>query len=89
MVLMAYRCDICEKKTHSGRMNKHHRGVAGQRWTHRAQRVIRSFKPNLHWVTLPLDGTMTRMRACTRCIKRIKFDNAKSAVEATPLVATT
>jgi ribosomal protein L28 len=84
---MAYRCEVCDKKTHAGRSNRHHKGVAGQRWTHRAQRTIREFKPNLHWVTLPVSGTLTRMKACTKCIKRIKFDN-KKALAATTVNAT-
>jgi ribosomal protein L28 len=76
---MAYRCDVCDKKTEAGRNNRHHKGVAGKRWLHRAQRTLRQFKPNLHWITLPLQGTPTRMRACAKCIKRVKFDNKKAA----------
>lgn len=76
---MASRCDICEKKGSMGRSHTHHTGVAGGQWKKRAQTTIRSFKPNLHWVTLPVNGVATRIRACTRCIKRIKFDLAKRA----------
>lgn len=83
---MAYRCDLCDKKTHAGRRNRHHPGVAGQRWKHRAQRTIRVFKPNLHWITLPLNGASTRVHACTKCIKRVKFDLRKK--EASSVVAT-
>lgn len=71
---MAYRCELCDKKTRAGRQHTHHAGVAGGQWKKRAQTTIRTFKPNLHWVTLPVKGVMTRMKACTRCIKRIKFD---------------
>lgn len=82
---MAYRCDICDKKTMAGRQNRHHPGVAGQRWKHRAQTTLRDFKPNLHFVTLPINGALTRVRACAKCIKRVKFDS-KKAQEVTPVV---
>lgn len=84
---MAYRCDICDKKTEAGRNNRHHKGVAGKRWLHRAQRTLRSFKPNLHWVTLPISGNATRIRACAKCIKRVKFDNKKATEVQTPVAA--
>lgn len=76
---MAYRCDICEKKTHAGRSHTHHTGVAGGQWKKRAQTTLRSFAPNLHWVTMPMNGTLTRVRACTNCIKRVRFDLRKDA----------
>lgn len=76
---MAYQCDICEKKTHAGRQHTHHTGVAGGQWKKRAQTTSRSFAPNLHWVTLPMNGVMTRVKACTSCIKRVRFDNKKAA----------
>ncbi len=71
---MAYRCELCDKKSYQGRQHTHHAGVAGGQWKKRAQRTIRSFKPNLHWTTMPLGGVMTRVRACTKCIKREKFE---------------
>ena len=75
---MAYHCEICAKKTHAGRQHTHHTGVAGGQWKKRAQKTLRDFKPNLHWVTLPVKGVMTRMRACTTCIKRLRFDMNKA-----------
>lgn len=74
---MAYICDICEKKTHAGRQHTHHTGVAGGQWKKRAQTTLRSFAPNLHVVTIPIKGIMTRVRACTSCIKRARFDEKK------------
>ncbi len=71
---MASQCDLCRKKSHTGRSHTHHTGVAGGQWKKRAQTTIRSFKPNLHWKTMQLDGVMKRIRACTKCIKRVKFD---------------
>jgi ribosomal protein L28 len=71
---MAYTCDNCSKKTHAGRQHTHHTGVAGGQWKKRAQTTLRKFTPNLHWVSLPVSGVMTRMHLCAKCIKRIKFD---------------
>jgi ribosomal protein L28 len=79
---MAYQCDICSKKSHAGRQHTHHTGVAGGQWKKRAQTTIRAFRPNLHWVTIPLKGTMTRVRACAKCIKRARFDFKKASTPA-------
>ena len=76
---MAYRCDLCDKKTRAGRSSRHHPGVAGQQWKRRAQKTLRTFQPNLHMVTLPIGGVLTRVKACTSCIKRVKFDLKKAA----------
>lgn len=76
---MAYQCDICSKKTHAGRQHTHHTGVAGGQWKKRAQTTLRSFAPNLHYVTMPVSGVMTRVRACTSCIKRARFDLRKAS----------
>lgn len=84
---MAYQCDICMKKSHTGRQHTHHTGVAGGQWKKRAQTTIRSFRPNLHYVTLPVDGVVRRVRACSKCIKRIRFDMRKR--EAAEAVQTT
>ncbi|MFZ5845194.1 MAG: 50S ribosomal protein L28 [Patescibacteria group bacterium] len=71
---MAYQCELCGKKSAAGRQHTHHAGVAGGQWKKRAQTTRRRFKPNLHWVTLPTAGVMKRVRACTKCIKRVRFD---------------
>lgn len=75
---MAYRCQLCEKKSHAGRSHTHHAGVAGGQWKKRAPVTLRSFRPNLHWVTMPIQGVKMRVKACTKCIKRVKFDLKKS-----------
>jgi ribosomal protein L28 len=80
---MAYQCELCLKRSHSGRSHTHHTGVAGGQWKKRAQTTIRDFRPNLHWVSLPINGVATRVRACTKCIKRAKFDLKKQ----TPVTA--
>lgn len=71
---MAYRCELCDKHSSWGRQHTHHTGVAGGQWKKRAQTTIRGFKPNLHVVTMQINGVMQRIRACAKCIKRIKFD---------------
>jgi large subunit ribosomal protein L28 len=80
---MAYQCDICSKKTHAGRSHTHHTGVAGGQWKKRAQKTLRSFAPNLHYVTMLVDGKMARVRACAKCIKRARFDVKKKASKTT------
>lgn len=85
---MAYRCDICDKKTQKGRSHKHHTGVAGGQWKKRAQKTPRLFKPNLHIVTMTIEGVPTRVKACTRCISRVKYNLKKLAETTTPVAAT-
>ncbi len=74
MCPMAYVCDICGKHSSAGRQHTHHVGVAGGQWKKRAPTTLRGFKPNLHWVTMSVGGVMRRVRACTNCIKRVRFD---------------
>ncbi len=76
---MAYQCDLCSKKTHAGRSHTHHTGVAGGQWKKRAQKTLRKFAPNLHWVTLPMNGVRQRVKACAKCIKRARFNLQKSS----------
>lgn len=78
---MAYQCELCSKKSYSGRQHTHHAGVAGGQWKKRAPTTDRRFRPNLHWATLPINGVLTRVHACTKCIKRVRFDlRIKSSV---------
>lgn len=63
-----------------GRQHTHHTGVAGGQWKKRANVTVRSFAPNLHYVTLPLGGgEPVRVKACAKCIKRARFDLRKMA----------
>ncbi len=78
---MAYQCELCSKKTQAGRQHTHHTGVAGGQWKKRAQTTFRSFAPNLHMVTMPVDGIVMRVKACTSCIKRARFDLKKAAAK--------
>lgn len=79
---MALQCDLCSKKAIAGGSHVHHRGVAGGQWKRRAQHTKRMINVNLHWVSMKLNGTMTRVRACANCIKRTRFDAKKAAAVA-------
>ena len=57
-----------------GRSHTHHRGVAGGRWKKRAPKTNRVFKVNLQPIVIIESGKKTRVRLCTKCIKRIKKD---------------
>ncbi|MCA9372353.1 mitochondrial large ribosomal subunit protein bL28m [Candidatus Woesebacteria bacterium] len=57
-----------------GRSHTHHRGVAGGRWKKRAQKTLRAFRPNLQNVSIELNGEVTRVKLCAKCMKRIKKD---------------
>lgn len=79
---MALKCDMCSKHSVAGGTHKHHRGVAGGQWKRRATHTKRTINVNLHWVSLPMNGVMTRFHACAKCIKRVRFDLKKAAVAA-------
>lgn len=68
---MAYMCDRCGKGMAYGSSQSHRRGVAGKRWSKRAQETKRMFKPNLQ----KFEG----MLLCTSCIKRVKLELAAIA----------
>lgn len=55
---MANRCDLCGKGP-----------VAGNNVSHANNRTRRTFKPNLHRVRARVDGTVRRLRVCSRCLK--------------------
>lgn len=77
---MALKCELCAKKSVAGGSHVHHRGVAGGQWKRRAQHTKRTIGANLHWVSMSINGVMVRVKSCAKCIKRVKFDNAKLAV---------
>jgi ribosomal protein L28 len=72
---MALKCELCGKKSVAGGSHVHHRGVAGGQWKRRAPHTKRSIGVNLHWVSFMINGTMSRVHACAKCIKRVRFDN--------------
>ena len=69
---MSKICENCGKVTVVGKSGTHRRGVAGKRWKKRAQKTIRTFAPNLHVVTLVVDGQRRRMKLCTNCLKKFR-----------------
>lgn len=75
---MALKCDLCSKKSVAGGTHKHHRGIAGGQWKRRAPHTLRTINVNLHWVTMPINGLATRLHACAKCIKRVRFDIRKN-----------
>lgn len=75
---MANACYICGKRAVSGSSQKHRRGVAGKRWKNRVTPTPRLFKVNLQVKTIMVDGKPKKVKICTKCIKRMKFDKAKA-----------
>ena len=61
---MSMICDNCRKKTVFGSSQRHGRGVAGKRWSKRAQETKRTFSPNLQMYK--------GMKLCTSCLKKLK-----------------
>jgi large subunit ribosomal protein L28 len=80
---MANVCDYCSRGVQYGHTLQHRRGVAGGRWKRKAQKVKRSWKPNLHYARILENGILVRRRLCTRCLRRAKkaMEIAKSAKE--------
>ena len=59
------KCEICGKTIRSG-MNVSHSHI----------RTKRTWKPNLQTVRAIVDGTPTRVTACTRCLRSGKVNRA-------------
>ncbi len=55
---MAKKCDICGKKTVTGRSISHAHNVTSRTW-----------QPNLQRVRALVDGKARRIRVCTRCLR--------------------
>ncbi len=68
------QCYHCGKHTVMGRTHTHHRGVAGGRWKKRAPKVNRTFRANLQPVAIIVLGKKTRVKLCTKCLKRVRKD---------------
>ena len=65
-------CELCKKKTVVGRRSKHKRGVASAKFSNKAKKVSRFFRPNLQRVTRELDGHKVSGLFCTACIRKMK-----------------
>lgn len=85
---MAYICDNCEKEIVYGRQSTHGRGVAGKRWKKRAQKTVRTFKPNLQKIAVTIGAKKMQMKLCTSCISRFRKDGKikKAQTPATKVV---
>lgn len=66
------QCDMCGKGRMVGKQHKHHPGVAGGRWKKRAPKTQKIFKPNLHSARILVNGMYSRMRLCTKCLRKAK-----------------
>ena len=62
---MAYRCEICGKGSNAAH-NVSHSNRKSRKWQ----------KPNLQSVRAKIDGTVKRIKACTRCIRSGKVIKA-------------
>ena len=55
---MAKRCEICGKATVTGRQASHAHNVTSRTW-----------EPNLRSFKALIDGTVRRVRVCSRCLR--------------------
>lgn len=62
---MAKRCEICGK-----------RPVVGRNISHAHNVTPRRFEPNLRRIKVKRNGTVRRLRVCTRCIRSNKIHKA-------------
>lgn len=59
---MAKKCEICGKATATGRKVSHAHNVTSRTW-----------EPNLRAMKALIDGTVRRVRVCTRCMRNGKI----------------
>jgi len=52
------KCDLCDKTPQFGHNVSHSKRRTNRRWV-----------PNIHRVTLYVDGRKRRLRLCTRCLR--------------------
>ncbi|HEX5760955.1 MAG TPA: 50S ribosomal protein L28 [Thermoanaerobaculia bacterium] len=62
---MAKQCDVCGKGTVTGRNISHAHNVTPRTW-----------EPNLQRVRAIVDGTVRRVRVCTRCLRSGRVQKA-------------
>lgn len=74
---MAYKCDLCGKGRTLSTKQRHHRGVAGGKWKHRAQKTLKIIKPNLHAFKGIFEGKKGHWKFCTKCLRRVKAAQPK------------
>jgi len=89
---MAYKCDRCGKGRLVSSRQRHHKGVAGGKWKHRAPRTQKISLPNLHAFNGILNGKKGHWRLCTKCLRMVKKEQrelekklkAKKAIKKKP-----
>lgn len=69
---MALKCDICGKGRTIGKSGSHKYGGG---WAMRAHKTKRIWRPNLQ--QCKVNGQ--KMKLCTKCLKRVKFEQRKKA----------
>jgi large subunit ribosomal protein L28 len=62
---MSRRCEICGKGPQFGNTISHAHNVTKRRWN-----------PNLQKVRILINGTVRRMKVCTRCLRSGKVQKA-------------
>ena len=72
--VMARICEICGKGSLKGNLVS--RGI-GRRVTNRS---IRRQQPNLRKKRIEINGEKVKIKLCTSCLKRIKFENRKLSI---------
>jgi len=78
---MAYKCDRCGKGKIVTRQQRHHKGVAGGKWKHRAPKTRKVLLPNLHAFNGVLNGKKGKWRLCTKCLRIVKKEAKKLSKE--------
>ncbi|MCL5676083.1 MAG: 50S ribosomal protein L28 [Patescibacteria group bacterium] len=68
---MSYQCDVCGKSYMRGNLVSHSK-----------QRMHRIYKPNLHPVKTVINGVAKRVRACTKCLRKIKNKKVEQGIKA-------
>jgi len=74
---MEKNCYHCGKSVLYGRTHTHHRGVAGGRWKKRAPKKQKIFRANFVRLSILEKGVEKRIKLCTKCLKRVRYDMKK------------
>jgi len=71
---MAMKCDNCSKGI-----------MYGHNVSHSKRKTNRTFKPNLQYTVVKVNGKQKRVKLCTGCIKLIRKQKAQVAKEVSAL----
>lgn len=63
---MAKVCEQCKKSTTTGQRVRHHHATG---WLYKAPHTKRTFKPNLRFAQVVIDGKKQKMQVCMKCYK--------------------